>query len=99
MIGKKAYSYKAVPGTLDLGNENKVEIEIEVWTHRINGRPFVAECSYTLDKSDYYKIGDTIKNGEKFLKLMGKEASDLVFRNFEKFNGLKVRALFTLQVK
>ena len=97
--GKKAYSYKVEPGKLVLDDKSKVEIEIEVWTHKENGRPFVAECSYTLEIPDYYSMGKTIKRAENFLKLLGQNASDLVFPNFDRYNGSKVRVLLNMPVR
>lgn len=80
-------------------NGQKVDMEMEVWANGIDDAPFVGEISFTLKIDDYTSSLDSIKRAENFLVLEGKNLSDLVFPNFSKFNGSKVRVLMNLPVK
>lgn len=98
LIGYRAYSHSIVSGVMDI-NGQKVDMEMEVWANGIDDAPFVGEISFTLKIDDYTSSLDSIKRAENFLVLEGKNLSDLVFPNFSKFNGSKVRVLMNLPVK
>ncbi len=98
LIGYKASSYGVVPGVMDI-NGTKVDMEMEVWTHGPGQPPFVGEISYTLEFDNYMEAVDSMKRAENFLKLEGKNLGKMVFPDFSKFNGSKVRVLMNLPVK
>jgi len=98
LIGYRAYSHSVVVGEMDI-NGNQVEIEVEVWAKGQDDAPFVGEISYTLEFDDYMKSVESIKKAEAFLVLEGQQMQALVFPNFSKFNGSKVRVLMNLPVE
>jgi len=98
LIGYRAYSHSTVAGEMDI-NGQKVEMELEVWANGVDEAPFVGEISFTLEFDDYMSSVDSIKRAENFLVLEGENLGDLVFPNFSKFNGSKVRVLMNLPVK
>ncbi len=98
LIGYKAYSHTVVVGTMDI-NGQKVEMDMATWAHGQDDAPFVGEISYTLEIDNYLASVDQIKRAEDFLVLLGKNGKDLVFPNFSKYNGSKVRVLMNLPVK
>ncbi len=99
LVGKKVYSYTTAPGEIVFGKRAKVEVEIEVWTRKKNGKPFVIDCSYTLKTKNYSEMVDALIKAEGFLKKLGEEASNLKFPDFERYKGSKVRVLLNLPVR
>ncbi len=99
LAGKKAYSFKVTPGELAISKDVKVEIEIEVWSRGKNESPIVGECSFTMDVPNYYTMGEALERAENFLMLMKKEMGNMMFPDYYKWNGSKVRVLLNLPVK
>ncbi len=99
LSGQKAYSFKATPGKVVFPDGTEVEIEIEVWARSMDGKPIVAECSYTMDVPDYYGMKEALSYGEDFLSLLKEKMGDLEFPDYYKWNGSKVRVLLNLPIK
>ena len=99
LIRHTAYSMKIKLGKVELGDDTKAKIDLEVWLRNKGELPFVGEVSYTVDTDDYAGMTAVQAKSEAFMKkVIGKIGKEIGFQGGAKWGGSKTRMLLNLPV-
>jgi hypothetical protein len=99
LVGKRAYSVRARPGTVTLPGTEPCGVSMEGWSAKPGERPTLFDFSIGYSDIDFYDSAQTHEAGEKFLlNAIQGELADLAMAEGEKWGGSKVRKLMNRAV-
>jgi hypothetical protein len=94
LVGKKAYTYRVKPGSVDLPGTEPCGVSMEAFAETEGGAPYVYDFSYGYSDLYFYDSAKVHEAGEQFLaKVLHGELAAIAMPESEKWGGSKVRFL------
>lgn len=94
LVGKKAYSYRVKPGSVDLPGTEPCGVSMEGFAETEGGAPYLYDFSYGYSDLYFYDSAKVHEAGEQFLaKVLHGDLAAIAMPESEKWGGSKVRFL------